>query len=44
MRGYKRFGFSSCVFSWKVEKWEGRKHFCLVGEKKERMENVVYIN
>ena len=27
-----------------VENWEGRKIFCLVGKKKERMENVVYIN
>ena len=27
-----------------VEKWEGGKLFCLVGEKKGRMENVVYIN
>ena len=27
-----------------VEKWEGGKLFCLVGEKKERMENVIYIN
>ena len=27
-----------------VEKREGGKCFCLVGEKKVRMENVVYIN
>ena len=27
-----------------VKKWEGRKLFCLVGEKKERMENLIYIN
>ena len=27
-----------------VEKWEGGKLFCLIGEKKERMENVIYIN
>ena len=27
-----------------VEKWEGRKLFCLVGEKCARMENVVYMN
>ena len=27
-----------------VEKWEGGKLFCLVGEKKGRMENVIYIN
>ena len=28
----------------RVEKWEGGKLFYLVGEKKERMENVIYIN
>ena len=27
-----------------VEKWEGRKLFCLVGEKSERIENLIYIN
>ena len=27
-----------------MEKWNGGKPFCLVGEKKERMEIVVYIN
>ena len=27
-----------------VAKWEGGKFFCLVGEKNERMKNVVYIN
>ena len=27
-----------------VEKWEGGKLFCLVGEKYRRMENVIYIN
>ena len=27
-----------------VEKWEGRKLFCLVREKKGMMENVIYIN
>ena len=27
-----------------VEKWEGGKLFCLIGEKKGRMENVIYIN
>ena len=27
-----------------VEKWEGVKLFCLVGVKKEKMENVIYIN
>ena len=27
-----------------VEKWEGGKLFCLVGEKKGKMENIIYIN
>ena len=27
-----------------VEKWEGGKLFCLVGEKSGRMENVIYMN
>ena len=27
-----------------VAKWEGGKLFCFVGEKNERMKNVVYIN
>ena len=27
-----------------VEKWKDGKLFCLVGEKNERMENIVYIN
>ena len=27
-----------------VENWEGEKLFCLVGEKKRRMENIIYIN
>ena len=27
-----------------VEKWDDGKLFCLVGEKKGRMENVIYIN
>ena len=27
-----------------VENWEGGKLFCLVGEKKRRMENIIYIN
>ena len=27
-----------------VEKWEGGKLFCLVGEKKGRIKNVIYIN
>ena len=28
----------------KMEKWEGGKLFCLVGEKNGRMKNVIYIN
>ena len=36
--------FSHMCLAGGVEKWEGRKLFCLVGEKKKRMENVVYIN
>ena len=28
----------------RVEKWKGGKLFCLVGEKKGRMKNVIYIN
>ena len=28
----------------RAEKWEARKIFCLVGERKGRMENVIYIN
>ena len=27
-----------------VENWKGGKLFCLVGEKKRRMENIIYIN
>ena len=27
-----------------VEKWKGGKLFCLIREKKERMENIIYIN
>ena len=27
-----------------VKKWEGGKLFCLVGEKNERMKNLIYIN
>ena len=27
-----------------AEKWEGGKLFCLVGERKEMMENLIYIN
>ena len=27
-----------------VEKWDDGKLFCLVGEKKRRMENVIYVN
>ena len=28
----------------RVEKWEGEKFFYLVGEKKGRMKNIIYIN
>ena len=28
----------------RAEKWEAEKLFCLVGERKGRMENVIYIN
>ena len=27
-----------------VEKWKGGKFFCLVREKKKRMENIIYMN
>ena len=27
-----------------MEKWEGRKFFCLIEEKSGKIENVVYIN
>ena len=27
-----------------VEKWEGGKLFCLIGEKNRRMKNIIYIN
>ena len=45
----KREDRKDLVFSYvclvgEVEKWEGGKLFCLVGEKKGRMKNVVYIN
>ena len=36
--------FPHVCFVGGVKKWEGGKFFCLVGEKKERMETVVYIN
>ena len=32
-----------CLVGW-VEKWKDEKLFCLVGEKKGRMENVIYIS
>ena len=44
VKGWKRFGFLSCVFGWRSGKVGGRKLFCLVGEKKGKMENVVYIH
>ena len=44
MEGYKRFGFPSCVFGWRGGKMRGWKTLLLVREKKERIENVVYIN
>ena len=28
----------------RVEKWDGEKLFCLVGEKNGKMKNVIYIN
>ena len=36
--------FSHVCLVEEVEKWEGEKLFCLVEEKKGRMENVIYIN
>ena len=36
--------FSQVCLVGGVEKWEGGKLFCFVGEKKRRIENVVYIN
>ena len=36
--------FSLVCLVGRVEKWEGGKLFCLVGEKKRRMKNVIYIN
>ena len=32
-----------CLVGW-VEKWDGEKLFCLVGEKNGRMKNIIYIN
>ena len=40
----KDFVFSHVCLVEGVEKWEGEKLFSLVGEKKERMKNIVYIN
>ena len=36
--------FSHVCLVGEVEKWEGGKKICLVGEKKGRMKNVIYIN
>ena len=44
MGGWKRSGFPSYVFGLRGGKWKGGKLFCLVGEKKGRMKNVIYIN
>ena len=49
MRGWKirkieKFWFSLVCLVGGMEKWEGEKLFCLVGEKNGRIENVVYIN
>ena len=35
--------FLVCLIG-EVKKWESGKFFCLVGEKKRMMENVIYIN
>ena len=40
----KNLAFPHVCLVGRVEKMEGVKLFCLVGEKNERMENVVYIN
>ena len=42
--GWKIFNFPLVCLVGGVEKWKGGKLFCLVGEKKGRMENVIYIN
>ena len=36
--------FSDVCLVGRVEKWEGRKFFCLVEKKSERIKNIVYIN
>ena len=36
--------FSLVCLVGRVEKWESGKLICLVGEKKERVENIIYIN
>ena len=43
-RRIEKIWFSLVCLVGVVKKWEGGKLFCLVGEKKERMENVVNIN
>ena len=42
--GTKDLVFPHVCLVGEVKKWDGRKLFCLVGEKKGRMKNVVYIN
>ena len=32
------------VFGFGVEKWRDKKHFCLVEEKSERIEDAIYKN
>ena len=40
----KKYLVFSRVFGWRDEKVGGGKLFCLIGDKKESMKNVVYIN
>ena len=40
MREWKIFGFPSCVFGWREEKWDDGKLFCLVEKKNGRIEKV----
>ena len=44
MGEWKIFSFPSFVFGWRVEKWDDGKLFCLIREKKGRMENIIYVN
>ena len=44
MGRWKIFSFPSCVFGWRGGKVGGGKLFCLIGEKNERMKNIIYIN